>query len=174
MYMFWSKVNDNLTMLIGTHAWVTLVEGCKRWVLFPPETPRDESFMQSPQIPSAVWFNTHYHDAIAQNGVIEVLQKPGETVYVPAGWPHLVLNLEMSVAITHNYASEFPSLDRLIKSVQEEEPKLLPKFCQAMAAHKPELMTGLKVCSKPERTNTSAIGCPENDECAQCSQDKSQ
>ena len=53
-------------------------------------------------------------------GAVEVLQRPGETVYVPAGWPHLVLNLEPSVAVTQNYATEYPSLQKFCQAVQDE------------------------------------------------------
>ena len=37
--------------------------------------------------------------------MVELLQHPGQTVFVPQGWPHAVLNLSMSVALTHNYGS---------------------------------------------------------------------
>lgn len=72
-----------------------------------------------------------------------MLQRPGETVYVPAGWPHLVLNLELSVAITHNYASEFPSIHGLVKAMEQEESDLLPRFCRALQTHRPDLAAQL-------------------------------
>jgi histone arginine demethylase JMJD6 len=34
------------------------------------------------------------------------VQLPGETVYVPFGMPHAVLNTEISVAITHNFVKK--------------------------------------------------------------------
>jgi histone arginine demethylase JMJD6 len=126
---------------MGTHAWVTVVEGLKRWVLFPYKTDQELIGMQNPQIPSALWFAEWYDRAIeAVPGVIEVLQRPGETVYVPAGWSHLVLNLEPTVAITHNYATEYPTMERISESVQKEEPELYPKWMQVLQITRPDLV----------------------------------
>jgi oxalate decarboxylase/phosphoglucose isomerase-like protein (cupin superfamily) len=98
--------------------------------------------MQGTQIPSALWFDKWYDSAVrAVPGTIEVLQRPGETVYVPAGWPHLVLNLERTVAITHNYATEYPSMDRIVRAVEEEEPELAMKWMQLLRRLRPELVT---------------------------------
>jgi histone arginine demethylase JMJD6 len=126
---------------MGTHAWVTIVEGLKRWVLFPYGTDQELIGMQNPQIPSALWFAKWYGRAIeAVPGAIEVLQRPGETVYVPAGWPHLVLNLEHTVAVTHNYATAYPSMQRISESVEMEEPELYPKWIQVLQTTRPDLV----------------------------------
>lgn len=128
---------------MGTHAWVTVVEGLKRWVLFPYGTDQRSIGMKEPhQIPSALWFAEWYDRAMeAHPNAIEVLQRPGETVYVPAGWPHLVLNLEATVAITHNYATEYPTMERIAVSVQQEEPELYPKWVQVLQTTRPDLVS---------------------------------
>ena len=90
-----------------THAWVYLVQGLKRWIFLPsnlsPEKLR-ELGVGEPQLPSAQWFARYRDAAAALQGTVELVQRPGELVYVPAGRPHAVLNLEWSYALTHNYA----------------------------------------------------------------------
>jgi ribosomal protein L16 Arg81 hydroxylase len=35
--------------------------------------------------------------------VYAFIQRPGETVYIPPNWTHATMNLETSVAVTHNF-----------------------------------------------------------------------
>ncbi|GKY98177.1 hypothetical protein MPSEU_000775500 [Mayamaea pseudoterrestris] len=125
---------------VGTHAWVTLVQGLKRWVLFPYGTDQASISMQDPAIPSAIWFREYYDKVKPEHlDAVEVLQRPGETVYVPAGWPHLVLNLETSVAITHNYATAQPSIERLWQAMVDAEPEMANDLYSRMQCHCPDL-----------------------------------
>jgi len=95
----------------GTVAWNALVHGCKRWVFLAPEASEKLALRQNPPEgfvwSLAEWFDQEWpkicEDAL-YNGwtTFDFLQRPGEIVYTPVGWWHAVLNLEASVAITHN------------------------------------------------------------------------
>jgi histone arginine demethylase JMJD6 len=95
-----------------------LIVGKKRWVCFPPTTPRDiiTNGGDGP-VPSSIkrWFHEKL-PAIKEDLLLlqqqphngewityyDFVQHPGETVYIPAGWHHAVLNEDaVNIAITH-------------------------------------------------------------------------
>lgn len=110
---------------LGTSAWNTLLLGRKLWVLFPPETAEADiksaaliAFNQStcnnteeessaPDSCASGWFANVLPllDTSVAATRVQFIQKEGETVFVPAGWHHAVLNLDPSVCVTQNFAS---------------------------------------------------------------------
>lgn len=133
---------------LWTNAWVTLLEGYKRWILFPPSVPPELIYMVDPPIPSVIWFHRYYDTVMSSINAsdqrhqwkpVEILQHPGETVFVPNGWAHAVVNLSpTNVAITHNYASEY-SLERIWQQVLTDEPNFAKKWYFAMRQKRTDL-----------------------------------
>ena len=77
-------------------------------VVRPAGVPRD----------GAAWFR-HVWPRTQQPGwaaaqPLNAVQRPGEVIFVPAGWWHAVLNLDLCVAVTHNFcsSSNFPEVWR--------------------------------------------------------------
>ncbi|KAG8680225.1 hypothetical protein FRC09_018401, partial [Ceratobasidium sp. 395] len=106
----------------ATSAWNAVITGRKGWVMFPPNVcppgvyvSEDEAEVTSP-LSLAEWFMSYFDAAWAEygpnssspnRGKMRVgVCHAGEIVYVPSGWWHLVVNLEASVAVTQNFASE--------------------------------------------------------------------
>ena len=149
-----------------TSAWVALVEGLKRWVMFPPSTePQQDpegggrlgqaplARAGEPQLEAAHWFLQHY-DAVgtpAWPGArpVEILQRPGEVVYVPQGWHHVVVNLELSVAVTHNWASERGQFGRLCEETCREEPRFARSWARALGRARPDLARRAAAAAPP-------------------------
>jgi 8-oxo-dGTP pyrophosphatase MutT (NUDIX family) len=91
-----------------TSAWVTLLHGTKRWCMFPPDTPPESIGFTThgpTKLEAVEWFDAYSKRIQSIKGAIEIVQQEGETVFVPAGWYHIVVNLTTTVSITHNYAS---------------------------------------------------------------------
>ncbi|KAF9439326.1 hypothetical protein BGZ76_003856 [Entomortierella beljakovae] len=121
---------------LGTSAWNTLTTGHKRWCLFPPGIPRD--VFDPPMKPfdreAVSWFH-HVYPRFAENdfelgkkyGMIQVIQGPGETMFVPGGWPHIVMNLDFTIAITQNFCSP-TNFESVWLNTRHARPKLARKF----------------------------------------------
>ncbi|KAL2918481.1 hypothetical protein HK105_201882 [Polyrhizophydium stewartii] len=81
---------------LGTSAWNTLLLGHKRWALFPPGTAKDKIDPKLKDREAVTWFMNVYPKLRAAGedlGMVEIIQRPGETVFVPGGWAHVVMNL---------------------------------------------------------------------------------
>lgn len=136
---------------LSTSAWNTLIAGRKRWVLFPPHFTRE--FVKGRhhvrkdrgEDDEAIdYFNNILPRIKAEGGpsvvsqMIEVVQRPGDTIFVPGGWWHAVMNLDDTIAVTQNFCSKtnFPRVwvdtrngrrgmaRKWLRVLQKEEPEL--------------------------------------------------
>ena len=125
---------------LGTSAWNRLLHGEKLWLLFPPVTSAGLLKLNAKDClyseEASDWITTMYpriqcnswpHDCRP----LIVFQRPGEVVFVPSGWWHVVLNLKTSIAVTQNFVSEdnFPlAWEKTLK----ERPDLAKVWSKAL------------------------------------------
>ncbi|KAG5184302.1 JMJD6 protein [Tribonema minus] len=108
---------------LGTSAWNTVLVGRKRWVIFPPQMSRSlvkgKTVIRDKEDDEAInYFIEHLpriRTLAARDTTIkmyEFIQYPGETVFIPGGWWHAVINLDDTVAVTQNFCSRvnFPKV----------------------------------------------------------------
>jgi histone arginine demethylase JMJD6 len=131
---------------LATSAWNALLSGHKRWALFPPGTPRDLIKPPGVEREAASWF-THVWPRTQAPGwpasaaPIDVVQGPGETMFVPGGWWHCVMNLDLTVAVTQNFCSSanFPAVWR---AARRGRPKMSVRWLAALRRACPHAFGG--------------------------------
>lgn len=96
--------------------WSALVHGSRRWCLFPHHVPQDllcndHKGRKERRIDSAsAWFEKVYPKTQSSRWPryfkpLEILQAPGEVVFVPAGWWYVAINLDVSVVVLQHHCS---------------------------------------------------------------------
>mmetsp|Transcript_651 Transcript_651/g.1172 ORF Transcript_651/g.1172 Transcript_651/m.1172 type:complete len:516 (+) Transcript_651:60-1607(+) len=98
----------------STSAWNAVINGRKKWILFPPHiasppgisASRNGCNVQSP-LSLMEWFLNYYESASKEDECCEGVVDAGDVLFVPHGWWHAVLNLEKdTIAVTQNYVSD--------------------------------------------------------------------
>lgn len=72
----------------GSYSWSTNIIGTKKWLLYPPG--KELRFYNSRT--KGLSFNWDI-PGVEGEDYIEVIQNPGECLFVPSGWHHVVWNL---------------------------------------------------------------------------------
>eukprot|EP00039_Didymoeca_costata_P008155 m.108645 g.108645 ORF g.108645 m.108645 type:complete len:508 (-) comp13973_c0_seq2:928-2451(-) len=115
-----------------TAAWNTVISGRKKWVLFPPSM-RPPGVHENGDVDAESllqWFIRYFEemkdlrksDLEIRNRPWECVTKPGETIFIPHGWWHMALNLDICVAVTHNFVSSvnLPDVLRFLRDNKDE------------------------------------------------------
>ena len=121
----------------ATHAWNATICGRKRWIFYPPGvTPpgvypsRDGDQVTLP-LSVGEWIFQFWSEhldrmkkAPESERPMECTALPGDVLFVPHGWWHMVINLdEVNVAITHNYVSR-SNLSSVLKFLNEKRDQV--------------------------------------------------
>ena len=145
----------------GTSAWNACLAGTKKWVLAPrhvrvPGVFPDAAFGEVATTLSAVEWFVDFYAQLREQGVpvLECVQRPGDVIFVPHGWFHIVLNLDSTVALTHNYVSEtnLPHVMRFLEQRPQQvsgvpeaaKSSLAGRLRRALAERVPDVLQRLE------------------------------
>ena len=134
---------------LATSAWNTLIRGRKRWILFPPETPqklvKGKHHVKPHEDDEAIdWFLKILPRIKAEGRArgnftyVEFIQYPGDTIFLPGGWWHAVLNIDDSVAVTQNFCDSTNFCEVWLKT-RKGRKKMAVKFLEQLDIHYPHL-----------------------------------
>ncbi|CAI2175225.1 18962_t:CDS:10 [Funneliformis geosporum] len=128
----------------GTSAWNITIEGRKRWALYPPHIfppglsvsrtgiNNHQSLYNTDILDNAkdsatslFWFLEVYPQLPPEMRPLEIIQEPGQIIFIPSGWWHMVLNIDDTVAVTQNFAN-IHNLEHMWETFHEKMLKTYP------------------------------------------------
>lgn len=140
---------------LATSAWNTLIVGKKRWVLFPPHVPKSvvkgtKQIYKGEDDEAIHYFTTilpRIKQAAKDSGgtgkyenfeFYEFTQYENETVFIPNGWWHAVLNLTDTVGVTQNFCSS-RNFDQVWIKTRTGRKKMAYKWLKELECKYPHL-----------------------------------
>lgn len=137
----------------ATHAWNVCIQGRKRWIFYPPGQnppgvfPSEDGDEVALPLSVGEWLmqywkdhsrqiRRHQHRSLRKTekgamegsssslGPMECTVGPGDVIFVPHGWWHMVINLDdRNMAVTHNYVSP-SNLGNVLKFFREKQDQI--------------------------------------------------
>jgi hypothetical protein len=90
-----------------SYSWSVNLLGMKEWILFPPE----EEFALVDTLGNLVRdvrnYDVSLYPHISKARYVKLVQKAGETIFVPSNWHHQVHNHGLTLSINHNWLNGF-------------------------------------------------------------------
>lgn len=77
------------------------------------------------------------------------VQKKDETVFIPGGWWHVVLNLDDTIAVTQNYCNSV-NFERVWLEVRNQRKKMAVKFLKMLDERYPEIANKAREMNKKD------------------------
>ncbi|KAF7270054.1 hypothetical protein GWI33_016959 [Rhynchophorus ferrugineus] len=122
--------------VFSSYSWSVNVYGNKRWVFIPPN--KEQNLKDN--LNNLIY---NIDDISTFKDYIEVMQEPGDAIFVPTGWFHQVWNLQDTISINHNWIngcnieSVWHSLKQTLGNVEREimdckDMQNFEEHCQAM------------------------------------------
>ena len=124
----------------------SVIRGRKLWVIFPPNTPRSvvkcKKVMLKGEDDEAINYFVDHIPRLKrlhpQLRIFEFIQGPGDTVFIPGGWWHAVLNLDDTIGVTQNYCSR-ANFDQVWREARGGRKKMAVKWLSKLHAEHPDL-----------------------------------
>ena len=95
--------------VLSSYSWSSNICGVKRWHLLPPQYTYllYDSFGQKIAPHFDADEEIYPGLLIARNFLIEAIQYPGQTIFVPSNWHHTVVNMKDTLSLNHNWINGF-------------------------------------------------------------------
>lgn len=132
-----------------TNAWNAAIKGRKKWIFYPPNVS-PPGVMSSEDgadvtVPLSIgeWLLAfwHLHTEARKNldihkRPLETILYPGDVIFVPHGYWHMVVNLDDCIALTHNYVSTSNLSDclRFLREKPDQISGVRDRPCEAIDA----------------------------------------
>ncbi|PRP83565.1 jmjC domain-containing protein 4-like [Planoprotostelium fungivorum] len=91
--------------VFGSYSWSTNVCGIKRWILFPKGEEQYFTDANGHTLRDVFGWDRERFPDFEKAKRFEVVQRGGETIFVPSGWYHQVMNEEDTISINHNWGN---------------------------------------------------------------------
>jgi len=104
-FVYWGPKGSQTPIhsdVLNTFSWSYNVFGEKKWIFYPPSLSSYMFTSIDNKVKDKATSNHNNNPNEETKYCFEIIQKTGETVYVPSGWKHSVHNLQETLSINHN------------------------------------------------------------------------